>query len=217
MSEPEADRVRRGLAAQLAELSTSRADLIGWKVGLNVAAVQQHLGISKPVLGHLTTASIVQPGSVHSLAGGKRIGVEPEVAIHLGPGGAIESLGPAIEIVDLDPALDELESILAGNVFHRGVVLGPAVSDVRPADLVGITATVKRNGAVAERARVADTGENPTEVVSLIAERLALVREEPREGQVIIAGSLTPIVFVERSDSVEVDLEQLGALTLEFA
>jgi 2-keto-4-pentenoate hydratase len=96
-------------------------------------------------------------------------------------------------------------------------VLGPAVSDVRPADLVGITATVKRNGAVAERARFADTGENPTEVVSLIAERLALVREEPREGQVIIAGSLTPIVFVERGDSVEVDLEQLGALTLEFA
>jgi 2-oxo-hept-3-ene-1,7-dioate hydratase len=220
LSTTEADRVRRGLEAQLASLEHKRAEgieLIGWKVGLNAAPVQEHLGLTRPVVGHLTTDSLVEPRSTHSLAGGSRVGVEPEVAIHLGPGGAIESLGPAIEIVDLDPSLDGLEPILAANVFHRGVVLGAPVEGVKPADLTALTATVRRNGTVAERAQFADTGEDPAGIVEVIGERLALVGEQLREGQVIIAGSLTPIVFVEPGDSVEVDLGPLGALVLQIA
>jgi 2-keto-4-pentenoate hydratase len=169
------------------------------------------------VLGHLTTASLIEPGSTHSIADGVRVGVEPEIAIHLGEGGAIASLGPAIEVVDLDPAITDLESILAGNVFHRGLVLGDPVEGFDPAGLATLEATVRRNGSVAERARFADTGDAPAEVARLIAERLALVGEEPREGHVIIAGSLTQIVFVEPGDAIEVDLGPLGRLALGLA
>jgi 2-oxo-hept-3-ene-1,7-dioate hydratase len=217
LSDSDSDRVARGLEAQFATLAVRRAagaELIGWKLGLNVPAVQEHLGITRPVLGHLTTASMIESGSTHSLAGGARVGIEPEVAVRLGKDAVIESLGPAIEVVDLDPALDGLQSILAGNVFHRGVVLGPPVEGFGPAELDALTATVKKNGSEVERARFADTGEVPADVVALIAERLALVGEELREGQVIIAGSLTPIVFVARGDSIEVDLGPLGSLAL---
>jgi 2-keto-4-pentenoate hydratase len=102
-------------------------------------------------------------------------------------------------------------------VFHRGVVLGPAVESFDAAKLATITATVEKNGSVAERATFADAGEAPADVVGLIAERLALVGQELREGQVIIGGSLTPIVFVEPGDSVAVDLGPLGALALSLA
>ena len=144
------------------------------------------------------------------------MGVEPEVAIHLGAGGAIEALGPAIEVVDLDPAITELDAILAGNVFHRGVVLGPPATGMEASELAMVTASVKKNGVLAERARFADTGETPADAVALIAERLALAGQELRQGQVIIAGSLTPIVFVDAGDSVEVDLGPLGALALSL-
>jgi 2-keto-4-pentenoate hydratase len=220
LSEPAAAGVARGLRAQLEGLDEKRgrgAALIGWKVGLNAPAVQEHFGLERPVLGHLTTASLIDPGATHSLTRGLRIGVEPEVAVQVGPGGAISSLGPAIEIVDLDAAQTELEQILAGNVFHRGVVLGGPVPGVEPSGLATITATVKRNGYVAERARFADTGMDPAEVVGLIAERLASVGEELREGHVIIAGSLTAIVFVEPGDRIEVDLGPLGSLEVGFA
>jgi 2-keto-4-pentenoate hydratase len=220
LSETESARVTRGLEAQfegLARKRTEGAELIGWKLGLNVGAVQQHFGLSRPVIGHLTTASLIESGATHSLARGTRVGVEPEVAIRLGPEGSISSLGPAIEIVDLDPAQTELEQILAGNVFHRGVVLGAPVEGFGPADLGTVTATVKRNGYVAERARFADTGEDPAAVVALIAERLAPLGEKLREGQVIIAGSLTSIVFVEPGDRVEVDLGPLGSLAFSLA
>jgi 2-keto-4-pentenoate hydratase len=219
LTEPARDRVLRGLRSQFESLGRKRAageELVGWKVGLNAAPLQQQLGISRPVLGHLTTATVIEPGAAHSVAGGVRVGVEPEVAIHLGAGGAIEALGPAIEVVDLDPAITELEAILAGNVFHRGVVLGPPAAGLDASDLATITASVTKNGVLAERARFAETGEAPAEAVALIAERLALVGEELRDGQVIIAGALTPIVFVGSGDTIEVDLGPLGALVLSL-
>lgn len=219
MSEAEGERVARGLRLQFEGLAKRRGagdQLIGWKVGLNAAPVQQHFGITRPVLGHLTTASLIEPGSTHSLAGGVRVGVEPEVAIHLGAGGSIAALGSAIEVVDLDPAATELDSILAGNVFHRGVVLGPALEGFDPAGLDALSATVTKNGSVAESALFADTGEVPGDVVRLIGERLALVGEELAEGQVIIGGSLTQIVFVEPGDGIEIQLGPLGSLALRL-
>jgi 2-keto-4-pentenoate hydratase len=220
LSEAEPDRVAEGLEAQFAALSAKRArgaQPIGWKIGLNLEPVQRQLGLSAPVIGHLTTESLIAPGSTHSLEGGTRVGVEPEVAIRLGVDASVESLGPAIEVVDLDPSLGALEPILAGNVFHRGVVLGPPAAGVEAADLAGIIATVTRNGEIEQQAAFAEAGEEPAEVVRLVAERLALVGEELRQGQVIIAGSLTPIVFVEPGDSIEVDLGPLGTLAIGLA
>jgi 2-keto-4-pentenoate hydratase len=220
VTEAEPDGVARGLEAQSAALSAKRArgiEPIGWKIGLNSPAIQRHLGLSRPVIGHLTTASLIEPGSAHSLEGGIRVGVEPEVAIRLGADARIESLGPAIEVIDLDPAITELEPILAANVYHRGVVLGPPAEGAGPADLEGLTATVIKNSRVEQKAAHSETGEDPVAVVRLVAERLALVGQELRQGQVIIAGSLTPIVFVEPGDSIEVELGPLGSLDLRFA
>jgi 2-keto-4-pentenoate hydratase len=220
LSEAEPSGVARGLEAQFAALSAKRArgiDPIGWKIGLNAAPVQRHLGLSRPVIGHLTTASLLETGSTHSLEGGARVGVEPEIAIRLGANASIESLGPAIEVVDLDPAITDLEPILAGNVYHRGVVLGPPAVGVGASDLEDLTATVTRNSKVEQRAAFSETGMDPLEVIRVVAERLALVGEDLRQGQMIIAGSLTPIVFVEPGDSIEVDLGPVGALGLRFA
>src|SRR5438067_3521539 len=37
---------------------------------------------------------------------------------------AIAALGPAIELADLNPPPDDVEVVLAGNIFHRRVILG---------------------------------------------------------------------------------------------
>jgi 2-keto-4-pentenoate hydratase len=216
----EPDGVARGLRAQFAALSAEQArgtELIGWKIGLNVPGVQRQLGLERPVIGHLTTVSLIEEGSTHPLEGGVRVGIEPEVAIHLGQQARIAGLGPAIEVVDLDPTISELEPILAGNVFHRGVVLGSTVPDVVPSTLAGLTATVSKNGAVEQRAAFSEAGTPPDEVVRIVADRLALVGQVPHEGQVVIAGSLTPIVFVEPGDEIEVDLGRLGSLGLRVS
>ena len=50
----------------------------------------------------------------------------------MGDGGEVAGLAPALELVDLDLPFDDLEPILAGNVFQRGVVFGDEVADVDP-------------------------------------------------------------------------------------
>ena len=134
------ERVLGGLRAQLErrrEALELGASPIGWKIGLNDPRVQEHLGLDRPVIGFLTDGTLAAPGETHSLAGATRPAAEAEIAVELrrdvGPGaevdealGAIESLGPAVEIVDLDRPLDDLEAILAANGFHRAVCLGQA-------------------------------------------------------------------------------------------
>ena len=200
---------------------------IGWKIGINVDAVQRALGISAPVVGFLSSGRRLEPGESHSLDGGTRVGVEPEIAIHLrstvgrdtdreAAREAIGALGPALEIVDIDIPMEDVERILAGNIFHRGVMLGPPDPQrAVPQSVTGIEASVLVNGEQ-RQAAPADVMGDPAEIVALVAQRLADAGESLDEGQVIIAGSLTPIVWVEPDDDVEVDLGPLGRIQVSF-
>src|SRR2546422_6132431 len=71
---------------------------VGWKIGFNSPAAQRQLGLDGTVVGHLTQATVLAPGTSHSLAGSHLVGAEPEVAIHLGrdvPAGADGETAPA--------------------------------------------------------------------------------------------------------------------------
>jgi 2-oxo-3-hexenedioate decarboxylase len=223
-------RISRGLEAQLRSWR-SRIDRgerrVGWKVALNVPAVQERLGISAPVIGALSSGGELNPGASHSLAGGTRVGIEPEVAVHISaavPAGesrgraaaAIEALGAAIEVVDIDMPFDDLERILARNVFQRAFMLGPALAERAGGDLGGVLAHVRRNGVEQESARAADMLGDLADVVILVADLLADAGEALAPGDVIISGSLTPIVWVEAGDRIEVDLGPLGKLETSF-
>jgi len=189
----------------------SGAGRIGWKIGLNVPAVQERLGIERPVVGHLTTASLIGADGAHSLAGARKPMVEPEIAIEMGPDGAIMGLAPAIEVADVDRPLDDAGEIVAGNVFHRAVAIGP--SSPR-ADAAGIPAVLSVNGrqvgaADAGTARLAET-------VRLVDETLRAAGESLEAGDRIIAGSLTAPAAVEPGDTAAVDLGPLGRLEVSF-
>src|SRR5207253_9330281 len=142
-------RWRRGIAGGAAR--------VGWKIGFNSPAAQRQLGLDGTVVGHLTQATVLAPGTSHSLAGSHLVCAEPEVAIHLGRDvpagaggeaarGAIGALGAAVELVDVDRPLDDLEAILAANIFHRGVMFGTARAERAGGALAGVTARAFCNG-----------------------------------------------------------------------
>lgn len=200
---------------------------LGWKIALNVPAVQKQLGISRPVTGYLTASGAVPPGGSHSMAGGTRIGVEPEIAIHIDqdvpPGvepeaarAAIGALGPAIEIVDINQPFDDLTSILAANVFQRGVVLGSAERSPAEQFPDQVAVRVTRNGREAARADPNETFGELVSTVCLVAELLGCFGERLLTGDVIISGSLTEIVWVEPGDETRVTIEPLGTLEASF-
>ena len=129
---------------------------------------------------------------------------------------AIDAIAPALELVDLDRPLDDLHAILAGNVFHRGALLGDFDAARAGGELDGLAVAVHRSGEEAGSVSAAESYGDLLEIVRVVSRRLALVGESLRAGQFVIAGSLTPIVPVAAGDEVRADFGPLGMLAIEF-
>jgi 2-keto-4-pentenoate hydratase len=187
---------------------------IGWKLGFGAPAALERLGTSAPLVGFLTDRSLLEPGATVSVAGWGMPVLEPELAIHVGDDLGIGALGPAIELADLDASLVDPEAILAGNIFHRAVVLGAG----RHASLAELSPRVERNGA--EVAVPADPQELTGELGALlrhVRELLPRYGEELRPGDAIIAGSIVPPLQIVPGDRIRYAVAPADSLELAIS
>ncbi len=183
---------------------------LGWKIGLNAPPVMEALGLDRPVAAALTRATLLASGATAPVGDFKAVLVEPEVAVEVGPGGSVGRVAPAIELVDLCLPFDDLDAILADGVFHRGLVLGE-FTDAVPETVV---ATVTADGQ--ERGRV-DRDPGLAYALESVAIRAAEYGDELREGDIVIAGSLTPPVPAAAGETVIVEVAPLGRLELSLS
>lgn len=230
MAQLDDQRIKRGMQAQFAwrqERLNAGERAIGWKVGFGATPTMEKLEISAPLLGFLTDRVKVDPGTTVSIKGWKQAVVEPEITIHLGadPGvgaddetvrGAIVGLGIAFELADLDPPPEDVEAILAGNIFNRHVALGPAIAARAGGGTAGLTGTIHRNGEL-----FATTDEVESNTGSLIAitrevcDVVSGMGENIQAGDVIIAGSIVPPIFVDQdAEEIAFEVSELGRLKI---
>jgi 2-keto-4-pentenoate hydratase len=207
--------VERGTTAMLVrrrEILGQGAEAIGWKVGFNISAAQEKLGIDAPLAGFLSSDGLLEDGAEVSLDGGPVV-VESEVAVELGPDArSIVALLPALEVAD-PPDLDQdVETILAGNIFHRAVVFGPRVETNEPGG-----GRVLVNGEVEHVMAPGETSAHLEEMVEAVRKRLAAVDEDMLPGQRIITGVLAPPHVAHPGDRVRLELDGLGGVELVFA
>lgn len=210
MSPELVEATRRQLAHWRAALG-SGAQRVGWKIGFNAPAIQEHLGLEHSVIGHLTTATLVGADGAHSLAGAQNPLAEPEVAIHVGPGHSIAGLSAALEVVDMaalpaGPA--EAPAAIEHNIFHRAVAIGPA-REGDPGE-----ASFSIDGGAAETADASAVDLPGT--VALVAEILEAAGEQLEAGDRIISGTLTPPQPVRPGGSAALDLGDLGSIDIHF-
>jgi 2-keto-4-pentenoate hydratase len=222
-------RIERGMLAQLTDRARrieGGESSLGWKLGMGVPAAMAKLGTDAPLVGFLLASGRVDDGGSVPLEGWSNPKLEPEVAVHIGadlPAGAtreeaeaaIGGLGVAIELVDLDPDADDPEAILAADIFQRHVLLGEPVSGV---DAAGAAARVTRNGE--EEAATADATEatgDPVDLVLHVANTVGEAGVTLRAGEVVICGSVVPALDVATGDTVEVQIDVLGSLSVTFA
>ena len=205
--------VARGMRALLArrdgELAAG-ARPVGWKIGFNTAAIQQHLGLSDPVVGYLVDTGLTADDATVSVAGWTSPAVEVELAIRVGDDGRIAGLAPALELVDLDLP-SGLEAILAGNICQRGVVFGEEVPGVDP---WATRVTVTRAGDVVAEGCLE---QEPATTVSFVRRFLADHGATLEPGHRIIAGSMVAPVAVAPGDELNVAFGPLGQLRIAFA
>lgn len=181
-------------------------DIVGWKMGLTVPAVQQHLGLDGPVMGHLPRSALIE--GEHSLAGGTSVALEPELAVEIGQDGGVGRMAVALEVVDLNRSLEELEEVLAENVFQRAVTFGPLSQAMQDPEVI-----VSVNGQARPAVRAL---EPPADTLRFVHQFLGRFGVTPEQGQVVIAGSLTPAIVVNAGDTVQVRADGLGQVSLRM-
>ncbi len=224
-------RVVKGMAAQMAmrrRLMAAGARHLGWKVGFSTPAAMERMGTTAPLFGFMTDRSVVESGSTVSIAGWTRAVLEPEVAVHLGSNvpatadaatvrAAIAGLGPAVELADLDPDVQDVEGILAGDIFHRHVVLGPVDRSRAGGSIAGLEAQVFRNGEkIAGSPGPADFADQAVAILKSLAEVLEANGEALRVGDVVITGSLVPPIKVGAGQTLRAEISPLGVIEVRF-
>ena len=222
------DRIPVGMRDQLArrdERVQAGERQIGWKVGFGAPAAMEMLKTDRPLVGFLMEAGVVADGAEVPVGSWAKPMLEAEIAVHLArdvPGDAsweqvrdaIGGLSAAIELADLDPPPKDVRAILAGNIFHRHVVLGP-VEERSTGEGIGARVRIDGEEVGATDDPAALTGEI-VEVVRLTAETLEESGERLRAGEVVITGSALPPQPVAAGQRVDVELGPLGALSLRL-
>mgnify|MGYP001186192903 CR=1 FL=1 len=234
MSPPWQDpRVRRGME-KLMQLRRERIAAgdraIGWKLAFGPKVLQERLGISAPLVGFLTQGSARQSGASVSFDGWVKPVAEPEIAAYIGrdlPGGAdvktvkaaIARLGPAIELVDLARPPEDPEVVLAGNISHRYVVLGPADAAFAGGRTEGLTGRIFRRGEEFARTnQVDELTDNLVGLVKYVADYLAAFGERLRNGEFVICGSIMPPVALEPDETeFGYTLDPIGEVSVHFS
>lgn len=224
-------RIESGMKRQLRwrrELLAAGKKPLGWKLAFGGPAAMEKLRINAPLVGFLMADAVVASGSTISFAGWKKPAAEPELAVYLGKDisadadrqtvmNAIEGLGPAIELADVDHPSDDVEGTLSCNIYQRHVVLCTSDKKHAGGSLSGLNARVFHNGA--EMANTSEfeglTGELIA-IVGHVANLLAHFGEMLRAGQIIIAGSITPPIWVQAGETIGFHLEPMQPISINF-
>jgi 2-keto-4-pentenoate hydratase len=198
------------------------AERLGWKAGFGSPAALASLGTDGPLVGFLTKERLLPDGASVDVSGWTKPVLEAEVAVHLAanlapdatPAEALAAVGGwsvAIELADVDQAPVDVEEIVAGNIFHRHVLLGP-VREARPEPLAF---SVTRDGS--EVAATSEPEELTGElgfVLASMAQTLGCCDAGLCAGDVVITGSVVAPVPLTVGSWV-VEAEGLGRISVD--
>jgi 2-keto-4-pentenoate hydratase len=226
-SDWENPRVREGLKRML-ELRSQRMASgerpIGWKLGFGAPEWLDRFGLSGPLVGFLTDATVQPSGATFPCEEWHRPVAEPELAVYFGRdfeagsgsvAEAIAGLGAAIEIADVHPPPEDISEVLAGNIFHRGLILGAAAESRAGGISEGLRARVLHNGA-----EVANTPDLHAltgallDVVAHSAELLGAAGEKLSAGEILITGSIIPPLALNAGDETTFELAPLAPISV---
>lgn len=224
------ERIVAGMRAQLAHRAERLRDgerPLGWKVGFGAPAAMEKFAIDRPLVGYLLDSGQLTDGAEVAIGAWTAPALELEIAAHLGadvaPGAgreevraAIRGLSAALELADVTPPPEDVEAILAGNIFHRHVILGELRAG-EPAAAAGIGGRVVCDGelAAATEDPAALTGEL-VEVVRSTHETLEAAGEGLRAGDVVITGSIVAPLPVAPGQAWTGELDGLGVLSVRL-
>ncbi len=222
-------RVIEGMKSQWGEMNRQGVEPVGWKLGLGTGPMLELLGTSGPLLGYLGASTELEDGAVVDTSGWNKPLVEPELAIYMGadlaPGSteeqasaSIAGLGIAFELIDVELPFEEVEKVLATDIFHRHYILGETRSGWSDVDADDIRLKVTRGGdTLGETDDPQSVVGDLVGLVKHVADYLGAFGQGLQAGQFLITGSVTPPLALEPGDQLEYEAGEFGKLRVDFA
>jgi len=222
-------KIQTGMHRQLQLWRTTVAaqhQRLGWKTGFTLPADQQRHNLPSAMVGFLSRERCYQSGDHYQAPPNAVLLVEPEVAVQMGadvPAGAsaeqavaaIARYSAALELVDTTrSADDDIEAILAGNLFHEGVVLAPSQLPARDYRREHLSISLRINGREVRTLEPARVPDDFSAVILAVANTLAAQGEQLQKDDWIITGAATQPAAVAVGDEIELDMGVLGKLVL---
>ncbi|MEC5213927.1 2-oxopent-4-enoate/cis-2-oxohex-4-enoate hydratase [Polaromonas sp. CG_9.5] len=217
----------------LARREAAGERVIGKKIGVTSKPVQDMLGVFQPDFGFLTDTMQCADGATVSL---KKSGLiqpraEGEIAFMLksdlqGPGvtredvlAATEWVAPCFEIVDsrIDDWKIKIQDTVADNASCGVFVVGTQHTDPRALDLAAASMQMWKNDAPAGSGLGAAVQGHPAEAVAWLANTLGAFGIPFKAGELILSGSLAPLVPAVAGDRFTLQIEGLGGCSIAFS
>lgn len=205
--------------------------LVGKKIGVTSKAVQDMLNVHQPDFGFLTDAMHYVNGASISLSQSGLIQprAEGEIAFILKEDlhgnvtredvlDATEWVLPCFEIVDsrITDWKIRIQDTVADNASCGVFVLGDQRTAPRELDLASVRLDLLRNGIASGSGLGSAVQGHPAEAVAWLANTLGRFGIPFRAGEIILSGSLAPLVPASAGDSFELTIEGLGAASVSF-
>lgn len=205
--------------------------IVGKKIGVTSKPVQEMLNVYQPDFGFLTDA-MEYPDDASIPIEGNLIQpkAEGEIAFRLrkdlrGPGvteqdvlDATATIIPCFEIVDsrIDDWKIKIQDTVADNASCGVYVLGKNEVDPRDYDLPNLKMRIYKNGEFHSEGLGSAVQGNPLTAVAWLANTLGEFGIPFKAGEVILSGSLAPLIPVVAGDEMSLEIEGIGGCSCKF-
>lgn len=206
--------------------------VIGKKIGVTSKPVQDMLGVHQPDFGFLTDRMHVANGSTVSLVKSGLIQprAEGEIAFVLqrdlrGPGiteeqvlDATDYVAPCFEIVDsrIRDWKIKIQDTVADNASCGVFVIGDARVRPRDLDLAAVKMDIKKNGVHVATGLGSAVQGHPATAVAWLANTLGRFGIPFLKGEIILSGSLAPLLPAAPGDRFHMTLAGIGEASIGF-
>ena len=204
--------------------------VVGYKLGLTSAPMQQMFGVNEPDFAPVLASGVVDDGAAVDCGRFIQPKAEAEIALVLdrplaGPGvttleaaRAVAGAVAAIEIVDsrIEDWKIKLPDTIADMASSGAVVLASRVVPLDEIDVRLVGMAVTRNGQLAGTGAGAAALGNPVAAVAWLANTLAPYGVTLEAGRFVMTGALHAAFPAAPGDVVRAEFDRLGSVTVRM-
>ena len=204
--------------------------ILGYKVGCTSEAIRAQFGISEPILGRLFAPHVQDGGAQIDWRSYANCAIEPEMVFSIGCDvfgsdfsdqaliDAIDYVSPGIELHNYQfwhhpPSLQEL--ICSGGI-HAGLIVGHKKVSPHTLNFKHEIFSVYQDKKLITSSPASAIMGGPLESLRWLINSLASSGEGLKRGSIVIPGSPTKLIEINRDSEVQVTIENLGQVSATF-